>query len=776
LTYKYLRSYRAKTMRIQYVLVICFLLALSLHVSAINATTADSVSMVHFSVPHGFYYGPFTVSLSTNITGSKILYTTDGSDPSTDNGKEFNAPVQITTTTVLRAVTSMNSVYGTVSTSSYFFPEDIMHQTNTPEGYPALWGSYTDISGTAVADYEMDPEIVNDPDYSALIIPSLLLLPSLSIVTEKGNLFSHSNQPETGGIYIFTGANGGTGDNWERPASAEYIVPGTTEGFQVNCGLQIQGGASRLAEKNPKHSFRLAFRNQYGPDKLRYPLFGKEAVDKFNGIVLRASFGNTWRHWDPAQRNRATHIQDVWAKDTQLSMGYVSAHSKFVHLFLNGIYWGVYNFSERLDNDFMESYLGGDKENWDILKDYNELMDGNADAWNYLWTAVNGNISDNAVYQKLIGNNPDGSRNPDYPAYIDPENLCDYMLINFYGGNNDWDHHNWVAGRDRVYPGKGFMFFCWDTEKIFENVNENYVNENNAQRPSGIFRKLLTNKEFKLLFADRVNFRLCNDGILTPGPVIAQWLTRADEIDTAMIAESARWGDYRRDVHPWNAGPYTLYTFKDFWLPEKTRLLNSYFPARTQTVLNQLATANLLPTIPAPVFSQSGGNVPEGFRLKITTTQGTIYYTLDGTDPRKTGGSISPAALIYSSPQEISQLTEVKARVKAGDSWSALTMATFISSGIQSEEKIIVVENRITGFPNPFKEEVCIKYSLQNAGNVVFTIYRTDGILVSRETNGYQSRGDHTWIWRPDNPEQAVYILQLNCGKYQAVHRLIHIK
>ena len=59
----------------------------------------------------------------------------------------------------------------------------------------------------------------------------------------------------------------------------------------------------------------------------------------------------------------------------------------------------------------------------------------------------------------------------------------DYMILNFYTGNKDWDHHNWVASRNRENPGKGFQFFPWDSERTFGNLRDNNVNENNRQSP-----------------------------------------------------------------------------------------------------------------------------------------------------------------------------------------------------------------------------------------------------------------------------------------------------
>ena len=58
--------------------------------------------------------------------------------------------------------------------------------------------------------------------------------------------------------------------------------------------------------------------------------------------------------------------------------------------------------------------------------------DGNLDAWEQVVEGLQGSgVETNAAYQKILGNDPDGTRNPDYEVLLDPENLIDYMLVIF---------------------------------------------------------------------------------------------------------------------------------------------------------------------------------------------------------------------------------------------------------------------------------------------------------------------------------------------------------
>jgi hypothetical protein len=596
-----------------------------------------------FSQKHGFFEAPFDLEISSGIENVEIYYTTDGTTPDM-SGTLYTSPINIATTTVVRAVIFLNDEpQSKVTTQTYLFLDDVIHQPNDPAGYPDLWGPYVAITGTAIADYEMDPELMADAGFANSVKEALLDIPTISLVTDKGFLFSHTEDPDIGGIYIYTGpplsnTTNGVGFGWERPVSFEFFDASDSVSLQINCGVILHGGHSRRPEKCPKHSFRFVFKDEYGPTRLNYPFYGDEAPSSFNSITLRAGFGNTWLHWTSEERNRAQYLRDTWGKDTQLDMGHPSSHVKYVHLYLNGIYWGVYASAERMDADFAASYIEGNEEDFDVIKDYAEVVDGNITAWNTMMATANAGLESNEDYQRIQGNDPNGTPNPEIESYVDVVNLIDYMLINFYGGNTDWDHHNWAAMRNRVNPGKGFKFFMWDAEHILKSVSENVLNENNENCPSRVFQQLRQNEDFCRLFADRVQKYCFNGGLLTPQSAAGRWIERRDQIDKAVNAESARWGDYRRDVHPWQNGPFELYTKESHWLVQQDYMLDDYFPNRTSTFLNQLRSASLFPSVSAPGFLINDNPVIQntistGDILSMTSQQGTIYYTTDGTDP-----------------------------------------------------------------------------------------------------------------------------------------------
>ncbi len=726
------------------------------------------VQLPVFSRTRGYCNSPFEVTLSTLDSDAQIYYTTNGIRPTPQKGTPYAGPIRIETTTPLSAVAVKNGVVSSVISHTYFFTDSILKQDNHPEGYPAEWGAFETIPGIAPADYEMDPDICNDPAYKASLVNAFQDLPSVSIVTDPGNLFSHSTDPETGGIYIYTCSTGkGIGEGWERPASVEYFDPKANEWFQVNCALQLHGGASRVPEKTPKHSFRLEFKTDYGPSKLDYPLFSDpEATTRFNSLVLRANFGYTWLHWSPSERKAPKYVQDSWAKDMQQAMGHHSAHNKFVHLFLNGIYWGMYNISERLDENFMGTYLKGKSDDFDVIKDYAEVVSGNLTAWNSMMALANSGLSTQATYQKIQGNNPDGTRNETYEPYLNVDNLIDYMLLNFYAGNNDWDHHNWVAARNKVEPGKGFRFFSWDAEHLFTNGTIDVTREDNANCPSHLFTKLKENADFRMRVADRVQQLFFGDGLLTPQSAADSYMKRAKEIEQAILCESARWGDYRRDVNP-RDNDNDLYTPEKYWVKTLNWLMQSYFPPRTALVVNQLRLSGLYPYVDAPEFSEDGGSVTSEFNLEMSAKTGTIYYTVDGTDPRTSGGNTASSSVyMYSSSLKINGNGTVKARVKDGVNWSALTEASF-----NFPDSTLVLTTGFGAkagngnFPNPFRSETFIYFNLEKASQVKISVYNPQGKLVDVLFDGKLSAGTQYQKWTPMDIEKGIYLYQVQTDK-----------
>ncbi len=636
--------------------------------NGISAIT-QVVPKPHVNAARGLYDAPFALVANCDFPGATMRYTTDGTGPSETVGTIYSGPMVISNTAIFRIIAyQTNMLPSQIATYSYIFLNGVLAQPTNPPGYPPIWWPVGSKGGASIqfpADYEMDPEIITNAAYTSAMKPALTALPVLSLSLKPSDLFD-----STSGIYVNSDPGVADRYKWERAASAEFIVAAGEPGFQIDCGVRMQGNASRDAGKQSKHPMRLMFKGDYGQGRLNYSVFPDSPVDSYNTIVLRSDFNDSWTHWDPVQRVRGTRMRDAFGKDCFRAMGQPAAHSRYIHLYLNGLYWGIYDFSERADSDFAASYYGGDASEFDsIVSKPTEAIDGDINAYNAMTSFIKGsNMTQLANYVAAT-------------RLVDMTNFVDYMLLNFWAANADWGYDgNWNAVHRRSAGGL-FEYLVWDAERYIEGTNDNRTTAN-GDLPSGLHTNLIYNSEYRLLFADRVYKHCFNGGALTTNQTVPRWLARAAQLDSAIVAESARWGDNRRDVTTTNGGgtaPYYLYTKNDFWTSNVNWTATNYFPLRLPPFLAQLRTTNLFPNVTAPVFNQHGGRVAPGFALTMSGATNPIYFTTNGLDPRVFGSNtIASSAQAYTGAITLNASMNVKARALFnGTNWSPLLDANF---------------------------------------------------------------------------------------------------
>ncbi len=664
---------------------------------------------VVFSHKAGFCSSPFTLTLTSPDNTLGIVYTLDGSNPQTSTtafraGKDTTITIDPSSTTG-RAATPAFVVRASLSKSGYtpskpvahtfIFIESVKTQANPGGSWP------TTNTNQQVIDLAMDSRVVTDSKYSNLIDDAFLQIPSISISTDMENLFDPSV-----GIYVNAG---GHGLDWEKFSSVELINPDGSNGFMVNAGLRIRGGWSRHSEY-PKHAFRLFFREDYGAAKLNFPLFENEGVSEFDKIDLRCEQNYAWSNWG-GEHN--TMVREVFSRDSQRDMDQPYTRSRYYHLYLNGMYWGIYQTQERSEAKFAADYLGGNDEDYDVLKvstdnwSYQvEATDGNLTNWQKVYTMCNTGFTSNENYYKLEGKDYRGRPLPGSEVLVNIDNLIDYMLTIFYTGNFDAPTsafggnegaNNFYAIKDRTNKAQGFVFFNHDAEHsmMVDAVNpgiglyENRVTLSNMKvnsiyvfHPQWLHYKLTSNAEYRMRFADRVAMHMTGTGALTPNECLQRFNNRVSQIDMAIIAESARWGDFS------TSPPYTK---DNQWLPEIETVRNEFFPYRTQIVLNQLISADLYSTLKSPIIKNGVSVLTERnyalnnqiiATIQNPNTSGEIYYTTNGSDPRLLGGEISSDAIMGTGSISLglSSSSVIKARILSSGIWSPITEIDFYSN------------------------------------------------------------------------------------------------
>ena len=114
-----------------------------------------------------------------------------------------------------------------------------------------------------------------------------------------------------------------------------------------------------------KQSFRLLL-----PGRVWATAVGVSAVwdgcrdQTYDRLVLRGGGNNDWLGHGLAEE--AVYVRDQLVRDLHAAMGQVAARGRWVELYLNGDYWGLYNLTERIDDAFLTTHFGHD--DWDIVR------------------------------------------------------------------------------------------------------------------------------------------------------------------------------------------------------------------------------------------------------------------------------------------------------------------------------------------------------------------------------------------------------------------------
>ena len=673
----------------------------------------DFTPAVAFSEPHGYKTAAFDLELSCpDDPTAQIYYTLDGMSPTTAS-TPYTGPISITNTTIVRAaVPVVGSILQFDTSATYLFLDEVLAQERSTSA-PAGTVGFPNNSSKQAMLYGMLQ--LTGEDRERMLVGFTNSIPTISVVTDPGNLFN-----STTGVYVNAK---GEGVEWERQIMLEQFDPtGVGADFSQPAGIRIRGGNSRQPGW-AKHALRFFFRSSYGESSLAQKMFPGELpkeAGEYDKLDLRCSQNFSWAN---AKSTMDTFVTEVFARDSQRDMGQPYTRSRYCHLFLNGQYWGLYQTQERGDEHWGESYLGGDSLQYDVIKAASswstgklaysiECNEGTWDAWSNLWEIATtqgfaGDYTNN--YNKILGLNPDGTRNPNYPILLNKESLMAFMFSAHFMVDKDGptspyssidvghpNNFNAVRNRDDAGTVNGFVFLRHDAEvsmgmedKVKADKNPTFwgTDDENAPAvgspdPSGLgklkFRTipyftpaelhylLMQNPVYAREYADAFyKFFLKEGGAMTVEKSTERYASRMAEIDNAIVCEQARWAQNGQTRTTWLSACNTA---------------TNFIKSRVSYMKSQYQAAEWYPSIEPPTVVNAtgdryfdGGEVPYGEKVYLATTvaDGTIYYTTNGVDDPMDAG------VAYTGGFDIPDTGfTVRARLLKDGEWSALEEVT----------------------------------------------------------------------------------------------------
>jgi len=581
-----------------------------------------------------------TAILSPPVSGGVLHFTTNSAHP-TPYSELYSGPIEASRTKIVRAIAVREGYLPSTSiTRSFLFKEDILG-TSSPGATPTdqqgartangqfkgLLQGYPEETEMATVSlyYEMHPNVVRD--HHAAISAGLDSIPIVSVVSDVAGFFD----VDSGGLYPNSGKTDthkfwGTEEpdprnrDWQRLCSFEIVEENQTDFIQENACLSITGATSIYQWVSLKHNLRVGFHSSHGPDRLVYQLFQDSLDVEFTDFHLKNPTHDSWTQVSESHAQRATYCDEGWLRSAHRAMGHQNPHRRWVHLFLNGIYWGPYELTERVDCEYVRR-ISGDPNNitYDVIKPHDGVTDlpnvngvaaadGTTTAWDDLielcedlnTSVANGDdlLDQDALYAQIL-------------ARMDMDNYIDYPLCYAYAHGQDWPENNFRIARRNNLGDRRFRFYIWDAEVAFAPSAETASGAANIDGPGAARpHSLLKNYSgYRQKFAERVRRHFHEQPAIPGSGVLAEnstgdlavqlYQSEMARFQGILYCESARWGAVMKS---------TPYTFSDpsvapgnpkqgDWLRRTNYVVNTWLPKRRELLFEDLAQENLYVTV-----------------------------------------------------------------------------------------------------------------------------------------------------------------------------------
>jgi len=407
-----------------------------------------AVDSIQYSLPGGLYSNQLNLQLSiANGKVGDIYYTTDGSIPDKESTL-YEQALTVTDVAVIKARAYIaDQLPGPVSTHTYIIGQNHDMPVVSLSTNPAnLWGYHSGI-------YVMGPNASNDnPHYGA-------------------NFW----------------------EDWERPVNFEYYDADGTNQINQGAGIKIFGAWSRA---HPQKSLALFARKEYGDGSFSYPFFAKRSNDKYEALVLRNS-GNAFY---------GTHLRDAFMTDLMDQSDVEHQAFQPTVVYINGVYWGVMNLREKINEHFISDHTAADANAVNVLERNGEVVKGNNTRYQELLSFISVNsLASNEKYEQVA-------------SVIDVDNFIEYQLIQTYIDNRDWPGNN-IKFWNTSSPLSKYRWILYDTDfgfGLYGQENYKYNSIRDAMASNGpdwpnppwstlLFRRLMDNKKFKKKMALKAN-------------------------------------------------------------------------------------------------------------------------------------------------------------------------------------------------------------------------------------------------------------------------------
>lgn len=471
---------------------------------ALAEQAGPEVPAPEFSRVSGFYDEPFELTILSG-EGLSVYYTRDGSIPD-ETDTLYTGPLEVTDRTYEKNVLSDRT--------------DIIAPNKWGDAVaPLLKVDKADVIRAVAVDGQGNRSAVSTAVYfigyqdkaefyqnykviSLAVDPGDLFDPARGIYIQ-GNSFDewlHSDAYDPSlDEWLIPGNYLNRGREWERQARMQ-IFDGGTEVFSGEVGIRIHGGACRDSEQK---SFNIYTRKEYGTKVINYDLYDGENISEAADEIITAYDSFILRNC--GNDNKFSRIRDHLIQGLVWGRNFITQAMTPCLVFIDGEFWGHYEITEKLTDDFIHDHFGIQKKNVVLMK--NEEVEEGTEEDGQEFAAFRDwiretDFSDGEAYRQL-------------EEQVDLDGLAEYLTVQFYICNWDFGNNNFACWRaretdpDNDWADGKWRFILYDTEYSTGLYGTVKPDENAIERLRGkdcfisdLFFGAMENPEFRRKFAD----------------------------------------------------------------------------------------------------------------------------------------------------------------------------------------------------------------------------------------------------------------------------------
>ena len=223
--------------------------------------------------------------------------------------------------------------------------------------------------------------------------------------------------------YVFRSQN--RDDRRERAGYVEYYEADGTLGVRFPAGFQISGAGTRGYSQK---SINLYLRGGFGRSSVTYPFFDGYDITTFESLSLR----------NMGQDNSSTRIRDAYFHMVVNGMNIDNMQSKFAVVYINGEYYGLYEFKENQNEDYLASKYDIDPDTVVMIRGNTNPVDkGTSKDIRNLYALAKNNTANADIFAQ-------------YTERADSDYFMDYLIAQTYFCNSDMYNQKYAHTTDNI--------------------------------------------------------------------------------------------------------------------------------------------------------------------------------------------------------------------------------------------------------------------------------------------------------------------------------------